>query len=77
MSKSPAGMRSTSPTSITLLVVSGAQASMLPLVLASNKARCVIVPQLLPVAVGNSAAAALVAVVGFVPLTVNVVDTRA
>ena len=72
-----AGMRNTSPSLMVRLVVSGAQASILPALDASNTAACVIVPQLPPLAAANSIAALLVAVVA-VPVTLMVpVATRA
>ena len=76
MSKSPVGMRNTSPTSIVLLVVKGAQANKVPLVEAVNKPMWVIVPQLDVVFVGNSTAALFVAKVGLVPDTENEAEMR-
>ena len=78
MSRSPAGMRRTSPSLIVRDVVNCAQPSMLPELLASKIAMCVMVPQLPPEAAANSIAAALVQLVGEVPETLMVpVATRA
>jgi hypothetical protein len=72
MSRSPAGTRKMSPSLIVRLVVSAAQPSILPLVIASKMATCVTVPQLPPAAAANSMAALLVQLVGLVPDTVIV-----
>lgn len=76
MSRSPAGIRKTSPTSIVLLVDNAAQANIVPLVEAVNKAMCVIVPQFAVVSVGNSMAELFVATVGLVPETEKAAEMR-
>ena len=76
MSRSPASNLNTSPLETVLLAVSAAQASKFPLEEASNTPTQPTLPHV-PVAVANSAALELVAVVGSVPLTLNAHDILA